>query len=95
MVQSYMEESKDKLFRGRHRCNCFNGNGNDSSDDEFDVFGCGFGESMGIAPSGDACDFLKRRLLIENSEQKHGLQERLGRNRRIDKKLIEEVIWNE
>ncbi|KAJ6706281.1 hypothetical protein OIU79_010847 [Salix purpurea] len=59
MVQSYMEESNDKPFRGRHRCNCFNGNGNDNSDDEFDVFGCGFGESMGIAPSGDACDFLK------------------------------------
>ncbi|KAH8495696.1 hypothetical protein Peur_055600 [Populus x canadensis] len=59
MVQSYMEESNDKPFRGRHRCNCFNGNGNDSSDDEFDVFGNGFGESMGTAPSGDACDFLK------------------------------------
>eukprot|EP00258_Populus_trichocarpa_P050774 XP_024466793.1 uncharacterized protein LOC7474168 isoform X1 [Populus trichocarpa] len=59
MVQSYMEESNDKPFRGRHRCNCFNGTGNDSSDDEFDVFGNGFGESMGTAPSGDACDFLK------------------------------------
>lgn len=59
MVQSYMEGSNDKPFRGRHRCNCFNGNGKESSDDEFDVFGNGFGESMGTASSGDVCDFLK------------------------------------
>ncbi|KAJ6356540.1 hypothetical protein OIU78_004603 [Salix suchowensis] len=62
MVQSYMEGSNDKPFRGRHRCNCFNGNGNESSDDEFDVFGNGFGESMGTASSGDVCDFLKSMI---------------------------------
>ncbi|KAG6597404.1 hypothetical protein SDJN03_10584, partial [Cucurbita argyrosperma subsp. sororia] len=40
-------------------CNCFNGNSNDSSDDEFDVFG-GFGESITSGSSGgDACDILK------------------------------------
>ncbi|KAJ4840350.1 hypothetical protein Tsubulata_044666 [Turnera subulata] len=64
MVQSYMEESNDKPFRGRHRCNCFNGNSNDSSDDEFDVFGGGsgggFGDSLiGNGSFSDACDALK------------------------------------
>lgn len=61
MVQSYIEESNEKPFRGRHRCNCFNGNSNDSSDDEFDVFGGGnFGESINNGgSSADACDVLK------------------------------------
>ncbi|EEF45205.1 uncharacterized protein LOC8280198 [Ricinus communis] len=66
MVQNYIEESNEKpppLFRGgRHRCNCFNGNNNDSSDDEFDVFGGsggGFGESISNGSFGDASDILK------------------------------------
>ncbi|XP_021641422.1 uncharacterized protein LOC110636157 isoform X2 [Hevea brasiliensis] len=60
MVQNYIEESNEKPFRGRHRCNCFNGNTNDSSDDEFDVFGGGgFGESISNGSSGDASDILK------------------------------------
>lgn len=43
MVQSYMEGSNERQAsrNGRNRCNCFNGNNNDdSSDDEFDLFGC-------------------------------------------------------
>ncbi|KAJ0232710.1 Uncharacterized protein HA466_0289410 [Hirschfeldia incana] len=42
MVLSYMEESNEKQVakNGRNRCNCFNGNNDDSSDDEFDMFGC-------------------------------------------------------
>ncbi|OAY55665.1 uncharacterized protein LOC110611894 [Manihot esculenta] len=60
MVQNYIEESNEKPFRGRHRCNCFNGNINDSSDDEFDVFGGGnFGESIINGSSVDASDILK------------------------------------
>lgn len=40
MVQSYMEESNERQAKnGRNRCNCFNGNNDDSSDDEFDLFG--------------------------------------------------------
>lgn len=63
MVQSFMEDSNDKqpsaARNGRNRCNCFNGNGNDTSDDEFDVFG-GFGETLTSGSSGgDVTDVLK------------------------------------
>lgn len=59
MVQSYIEESNEKNFRGRHRCNCFNGNGNDSSDDEFDLFGLNEFNGNGNGVSSDAADILK------------------------------------
>ncbi|KAK7278381.1 hypothetical protein RJT34_23409 [Clitoria ternatea] len=60
MVQSFIEESNEKpataVKCGRNRCNCFNGNGNDSSDEELDVFG----ESSSSSGSfGDAGDTLK------------------------------------
>lgn len=52
MVQNFIEESNDKQQKcGRNRCNCFNGNGTDSSDDEF-------GESNHNS-SLDACEILK------------------------------------
>ncbi|CAL1396516.1 unnamed protein product [Linum trigynum] len=60
MVQSYMEETNEKTLRARNRCNCFNGNISDSSDDEFDVFDGGFGESIiSSGPNYDASDVLK------------------------------------
>ncbi|CAI0559350.1 unnamed protein product [Linum tenue] len=60
MVQSYMEETSEKTLRGRTRCNCFNGNTNDSSDDEFEAFDGGFGESnINSGPNWDASDVLK------------------------------------
>lgn len=66
MVQSFIEqESNEKQSSaaakcGRNRCNCFNGNNNDSSDDEFDVF-AGFGGESVTSGSfgGDAFDILK------------------------------------
>ncbi|WOH12775.1 hypothetical protein DCAR_0832283 [Daucus carota subsp. sativus] len=48
MVQNFIEESNEKQLTqkcGRNRCNCFNGIGNDSSDDEFDV-SSGFGDDL-------------------------------------------------
>ncbi|PRQ36206.1 hypothetical protein RchiOBHm_Chr4g0388891 [Rosa chinensis] len=61
MVQNFLEETNEKQQAtkcGRNRCNCFNGNNNDSSDDELDVFG---GESITTGGSfgGDASDVLK------------------------------------
>lgn len=52
MVLSFIEEGNEKPPRSR--CNCFNGNCDDSSDDEFDV-------RAGDAPaaSGDAVEILK------------------------------------
>ncbi|XP_022722667.1 uncharacterized protein LOC111279868 [Durio zibethinus] len=65
MVQNFIEDShndKQPLPQlppakcSRNRCNCFNGNNNDSSDDEFDVFG----ESIiSGSPSAEACETLK------------------------------------
>ncbi|KAL3828001.1 hypothetical protein ACJIZ3_016803 [Penstemon smallii] len=52
MVQNFIEESSDKPQQrcGRNRCNCFNGNCTDSSDEELDSFNFS---------STDACDVLK------------------------------------
>ncbi|KAI4317918.1 hypothetical protein L6164_025746 [Bauhinia variegata] len=62
MVQNFMEEINEKqppaAKCGRNRCNCFNGNSNDSSDEEFELFG-GFGESIPTGSFGDASDVLK------------------------------------
>ncbi|XP_057506065.1 uncharacterized protein LOC130789352 [Actinidia eriantha] len=61
MVQNFIEETNEKPSAakyGRNRCNCFNGNNNDSSDDEFDV-SSGFGETISTASFGDSLDFLK------------------------------------
>ncbi|KAM7485269.1 hypothetical protein LguiA_001278 [Lonicera macranthoides] len=57
MVQNFIEETNEKQSAakcGRNRCNCFNGNNNDSSDDEFDLCSSGFGDSFM-----DFCDTLK------------------------------------
>lgn len=62
MVQNFIEESSEKQLAqkcGRNRCNCFNGIGNDSSDDEFDV-SSGFGDDLKPkAWYGDFSDTIK------------------------------------
>ncbi|KAI4345717.1 hypothetical protein L6164_012817 [Bauhinia variegata] len=62
MVQNFIEENNEKqppvAKCGRNRCNCFNGNSNDSSDEEFELLG-GFGESILTGSFGDASDVLK------------------------------------
>ncbi|KAL5068422.1 hypothetical protein RYX36_019309 [Vicia faba] len=59
MVQSFIEESNDKQTPvskfARNSCNCFNGNSNDSSDEELDFFG----ESITSGSINDAGDALK------------------------------------
>ncbi|KAG4983661.1 hypothetical protein JHK87_028410 [Glycine soja] len=60
MVQSFIEESNEKPAPatakcGRNRCNCFNGNNNDSSDEELDIFG----DSVSSGSFCDASDALK------------------------------------
>lgn len=63
MVQNFIEEnnggSSSEKQSGAVRCgrNCFNGNYNDSSEDELDSFGV-FGDSN-LSSSGEACDILK------------------------------------
>ncbi|GAB4855076.1 hypothetical protein Ancab_023659 [Ancistrocladus abbreviatus] len=60
MVQNFIEESSDKQSAtkgGRNRCNCFNGNNSDSSDDEFDAWNDSFPPNASYAH--DARDILK------------------------------------
>lgn len=62
MVQNFIEDSNEKHVLqkcGRNRCNCFNGNSNDSSDEEFDT--C-FGDSIPTAWCGDFSDTIKVKL---------------------------------
>lgn len=63
MVQNFIEENTFERVQqtqkcGRNRCNCFNGNSNDSSDDEFDF---AFGDSVSNTSSsfGDYVDTVK------------------------------------
>ncbi|XP_052208328.1 uncharacterized protein LOC127812067 [Diospyros lotus] len=85
MVQNFFEETNEKQLApkcGRNRCNCFNGNNNDSSDEEFDISGV-FGDSIPTASFGDSLDMLKslipcptvaeRNLLADTSKivEKH------------------------
>lgn len=63
MVENFMEENNNQEKQsssvvrcGRNRCNCFNGNGDDSSDDDYDVFGS-FSESN--HSSSDVPEILK------------------------------------
>jgi uncharacterized protein (TIGR01615 family) len=73
MVQNFLEEynnNNEKVKCGRNRCNCFNGKNNESSDDEFDVFGTT--ESINI---GDATDFLKSLIPCANVAEKNLLTE--------------------
>uniref|UniRef100_A0A5B7B7V8 Uncharacterized protein n=1 Tax=Davidia involucrata TaxID=16924 RepID=A0A5B7B7V8_DAVIN len=61
MVQNFIEESNEKQSAmprcGKHRCNCFNGNSDDSSEHEFDSCNC-FGDTN-LNSSGEACEILK------------------------------------
>ncbi|KAL3506010.1 hypothetical protein ACH5RR_031392 [Cinchona calisaya] len=71
MVQNFIEENNTSTFEkqqapqkcGRNRCNCFNGNSNDSSDDE--EFDFGFGDFLSSTTNtphssfGDSLDSLK------------------------------------
>ncbi|TXG72148.1 hypothetical protein EZV62_000727 [Acer yangbiense] len=61
MVLNFMEETNEKQSNvkcPRNRCNCFNGNSNDSSDDESDFFN-GFGDSINGGSFSDYSDIIK------------------------------------
>ncbi|KAF9682947.1 hypothetical protein SADUNF_Sadunf05G0161200 [Salix dunnii] len=67
MVQNFIEDSNEKqpsVRCNRNRCNCFNGNCNDSSEDEFDSFG-GFGDSN-LSSSVEAIEILKSLVQCES-----------------------------
>uniref|UniRef100_M0ZX01 Uncharacterized protein n=1 Tax=Solanum tuberosum TaxID=4113 RepID=M0ZX01_SOLTU len=57
MVHTFIEEGEDKHRCNQNRCNCFNCNGTESSEEETDSVNC-FGESNQNCCS-DACEILK------------------------------------
>ncbi|KZV57046.1 hypothetical protein F511_20015 [Dorcoceras hygrometricum] len=81
MVQNFIEENNDKptggsvaMKCGRNRCNCFNGNSNDSSDDELDVFSDSLAANSAFGDSSDAlksltpcASMVERNLLADTS----------------------------
>lgn len=76
LVRNYMEESQnDKQQQsskyGRNRCNCFNGNGNESSDDEFDLFS----ESVNGGLAGNKVDALKSLIPCASAVERNLLTE--------------------
>nr|GMD61544.1 uncharacterized protein LOC109185906 [Ipomoea batatas] len=77
MVQNFIEESNEKqpskaLKCGRNRCNCFNGNGDDSSDDEFDFSTFGFADSLSNSSSfGDSSDTLKSLVVCASVAERN------------------------
>ncbi|CAJ1969411.1 unnamed protein product [Sphenostylis stenocarpa] len=65
MVQSFIEESHEKHTAShRNRCNCFNRNYDDSSDEDSNSLG-GFGDSN-YSSGGEACETLKGLVACAN-----------------------------
>ncbi|KAI3459441.1 hypothetical protein Pfo_016104 [Paulownia fortunei] len=81
MVESFIEDNNEKQSSaaaakcGRHRCNCFNGNSNDSSDDEFDFFSDSLTANSSFSDPSDTLKSLipcasvaERNLLADTSK---------------------------
>lgn len=71
MVQSFMEDSNDKSSKN-HRCNCFQGNCDDSSDDELQF--AGSAASYGDVPvliTADAGDILKGLIVCASVAERN------------------------
>ncbi|XP_071715468.1 uncharacterized protein [Rutidosis leptorrhynchoides] len=69
MVQNFIEDAvPEKPKCGRTRCNCFNGNINDISDDEFDLSTAGFfGYSTETLKSLTPCSSITQRNLLADT----------------------------
>ncbi|KAL3649029.1 hypothetical protein CASFOL_005432 [Castilleja foliolosa] len=66
MVQSFIEGNNEKQS-ARNRCNCFNGNSNDSSDDELDFFS----DSVSANSSFDPSDTLKSLIQCQSMAERN------------------------
>ncbi|KAK1418814.1 hypothetical protein QVD17_27961 [Tagetes erecta] len=71
MVQNFIEDAApEKPKCGRNRCNCFNGNINDISDDEFDLSATGFfGDSFETLKSLAPCGSVGQRNLLADTSK--------------------------
>ncbi|KAH6816380.1 hypothetical protein C2S51_021200 [Perilla frutescens var. frutescens] len=80
MVQNFMEDNNEKpssaaVKCARNRCNCFNGNSNDSSDDELDFFSDSISANSSFSDPSDTLKSLtpcasmaERNLLADTSK---------------------------
>lgn len=87
MVQTFIEEGEDKHRCNRSRCNCFNCNGTESSEEETDSVNC-FGESNQSCCS-DACEILKSLVSCPSISERNVLADItkiIEKNRMIKRK---------
>ncbi|KAE9612057.1 hypothetical protein Lal_00022310 [Lupinus albus] len=95
MVQSFIEERNEKQqSTAAVKCgrNCFNANNNDSSDEEFDIFGSSFGESISSSSFGDGSDALKSLIPCASVAERNLLADTskiVEKNSKIFKRLDE------
>ncbi|XP_051129594.1 uncharacterized protein LOC127250375 [Andrographis paniculata] len=75
MVQNFIEDNNNEKKCGRNRCNCFNGNSNDSSDDELDFFSDSLSANSSFSDPSDSLKALipcasvaERNLLADASK---------------------------
>lgn len=69
MVLSFMEDNTEMNKPLKSRCNCFNGNYDESSDDEIDLL---FGDVTPVLPTpGDASEIIKGLVLCTNVTERN------------------------
>lgn len=101
MVQNFIEDNNEKQFSasrcGRSRCNCFNGNYTDSSEEELDPHS-GFGDSN-FSSGGEAWELLKSLIPCTNVHERNLLADtaRIVEKNKVCKRkdnLARQVVTN-
>ncbi|KAK6940753.1 Protein of unknown function PDDEXK-like [Dillenia turbinata] len=81
MVQNFMEDGNEKQKCGKNRCNCFNGNCSDMSEDEFEV--------SSSKDSVDAFEILKSLVVCQSVVERNLLADAskiVGKNKNCSKR---------
>ncbi|KAA0057415.1 uncharacterized protein E5676_scaffold216G00960 [Cucumis melo var. makuwa] len=101
MVQNFIEDNNEKQFSasrcGRSRCNCFNGNNTDSSEEDLDSHGS-FGDSN-FSSGGEAWELLKSLLPCTTVHERNLLADtaRIVEKNKVCKRkdnLAREIVTN-
>ncbi|KAJ0673074.1 hypothetical protein HanOQP8_Chr13g0504161 [Helianthus annuus] len=92
MVQMFIEDvaTPEKPKCGRNRCNCFNGNINDSSDDEFNLFADS--DASETLKSLTPCVSVIQRNLLADTSKIVDNNKNLKRKDELRKLVVEELI---
>ncbi|XP_051141966.1 uncharacterized protein LOC127258929 isoform X2 [Andrographis paniculata] len=93
MVQNFIEESNDKQQRcERKRCNCFNGNCMENSDEEKDSYNSSFTHAIDVLKSLIPCLSVSEKNLLADTSK---IVERIKINKRKDeicRKIVAESL---